>query len=103
MLAKILIKRQFKTGFTPEVIALLHDLRAAAMSQPGYISGEPLMQLDDPQKLLVIGTWQNIESWHRWKESAKRQELDAMINVYLEEPVIYEEYVAGSAGKSPSS
>ena len=97
MLSKILIKRNFKTGYTREVIALLHDLRAAAMSQPGYISGETLVQNDNPQKVLVIGTWQNIESWHQWKNCAKRKEFDAMIDIYLEEPVVYEEYVVGAA------
>lgn len=95
MLAKIFIKRRFKQRYTHEVIALLHDLRAAAMSQPGYISGETLTQPDDPQKLVVIGTWQNMESWHQWKKSPRRKELDTMLDILLEEPAVYEEYVAG--------
>ncbi len=97
MLAKILIKRYFKTGYTREVIALLHDLRAAAMSQPGYITGETLMKPKDPQHVLVIGTWQNLDYWHQWQDSDKRKEFDAMIDIYLEEPVVYEEYVVGPA------
>ena len=44
MPAKILIKRRFKEGAHLEILALLHDLRFAAMSQPGYVSGETLMQ-----------------------------------------------------------
>ena len=96
MLAKIMIRRYFKTGYTREVIALLHDLRAAAMSQPGYISGETLMRYKDPQRVLVIGTWQDIDSWHQWQNSRKRKQLDAMIDIYLEEPVVYEEYVVGA-------
>jgi len=99
MLARILIKRNFKTGYTREVIALLHDLRTAAMSQPGYISGETLVRHEESQKVLVIGTWQNIESWHQWKDSAKRKAFDAMIDIYLEEPVKYEEYVVGAAAQ----
>jgi heme-degrading monooxygenase HmoA len=98
MLAKVIIKRRFRQRYTHEVIALLHDLRAAAMSQPGYISGETLTQPDDPQKLVVIGTWQNLESWHKWKKSDRRKELDAMLDILLDEPAIYEEYIVGAAG-----
>ncbi|OQX62610.1 MAG: hypothetical protein B5M56_05935 [Desulfococcus sp. 4484_241] len=97
MLAKIIIKRRFREGTTREVLALLHDLRFAAMSQPGYISGETLMQYDDPQKLVVIGTWQNIESWHSWKANPKRNEFEAMLNIYQDGPTVYEEYLLGTA------
>ena len=96
MLAKILIKRRFKEGHTREVINLLHDLRAAAISQPGYISGMTLMGHHDPQTLLVIGTWQNMESWHQWKNHARRKEIEAMIDIYLKEPAVYEEYLLGT-------
>ncbi|MFZ5563403.1 MAG: antibiotic biosynthesis monooxygenase family protein [Thermodesulfobacteriota bacterium] len=97
MLAKIIIKRRFKKGSTREVLPLLHDLRFAAMSQPGYVSGETLMQYDDPRKLVVIGTWQDMNSWQQWKKDPRRNEFEAMLNVYQEEPTVYEEYVLGTA------
>ncbi|WP_052294229.1 antibiotic biosynthesis monooxygenase family protein [Desulfosudis oleivorans] len=97
MLAKIIIKRRFRQGATDEILALLHDLRFAAMSQPGYVSGETLMQNDDPRKLVVIGTWQDMESWHRWKNNPRRNEFEVMLNVYQEGPTVYEEYVLGTA------
>ena len=95
MLAKIIIKRRFKEGHTAEILNLLHDLRFAAMSQPGYVSGETLRQFDDPQKLVVIGTWQAMDNWHQWKNSAKRKELEAMLDLYQETPTVFEEYVVG--------
>ncbi len=98
MLAKILIKRRFKEGHTLEVIALLHDLRAAAISQPGYISGETLMGYDDPKTILVIGTWQDMKSWEQWKNQDRRKEFEAMIDIYLSEPAVYEEYTLGTRG-----
>ena len=44
MLAKVLIKRRFKSGRTKEIVSLLNDMRSAAMRQPGYISGLTLME-----------------------------------------------------------
>ncbi|MEW6077486.1 MAG: antibiotic biosynthesis monooxygenase [Thermodesulfobacteriota bacterium] len=95
MLAKILIKRHFKQEFTPEVIELLHNLRGAALTQPGYISGETLTRPGDPCRMLVIGTWQSLDSWHQWQKNERRRELDAELDILLEEPATYEEYVVG--------
>lgn len=96
MVAKIIIKRRFKPDCTMEVLNLLNDLRAAAMSQPGYISGETLIGYADPRQLTVIGTWQNMTSWHQWKDSDKRREFDAMLAIYQVEQTVYEEYLLGT-------
>ena len=56
MQAKILIKRTFIKGKKSEIIALLKELRSGALLQPGYISGETLSSVDQPQTLMVIGS-----------------------------------------------
>ena len=61
MVAKILIKRRFKEGNTPQIVALLNEIRQRAMGQPGYISGETLVRNGDPNSMVVIATWQNLE------------------------------------------
>lgn len=97
MLAKILIKRRFKKGKTKEIVSLLNELRSGAMSQPGYISGITLMSHEDPQNFLVIGTWQNIDYWLKWKGNQARTSLEAMLEIYQEGPAVYEEYVVGAS------
>ena len=69
MQAKIIIKRKFRKGKQREILALLRELRSGALQQPGYISGETLSSSEDPQTLVVIGSWQNMESWIDWKEN----------------------------------
>ncbi len=95
MVAKILIRRRFKMGKKKAIFALLKKFRTAALSQPGYISGETLLEHDDSQHMLVIGTWENMESWHSWKENSKRKEFEAMLEIYQEGPTEYEEYLLG--------
>ena len=97
MVAKILIRRRFKKGKTKEIFSLLKDFRSAALNQPGYISGETLIENSDSQHMLVIGTWENMESWHSWKQNSKRKEFEAMLEIYQEEPTEYEEYLLGVA------
>ncbi len=96
MNAKILIKRRFKKGKQKEIIALLRELRGGALNQPGYISGETLSSSEDPQVLMVIGTWQDMESWYNWKQNNTRQPLEKMLETYQEESTEYQEYTLGA-------
>ena len=96
MLAKVLIHRQFKAGHTPEIVALLNDMRSAAMGQPGYLSGLTLMDPDNPNKMLVISTWQTLEDWNRWKENDQRIQLESMLEIYQEGTTRYAAYVVGT-------
>ncbi len=95
MLVKIFIKRRFKKGKAREISAILKNFRAGAMDRPGYVSGETLVSYDDPQNMLVISTWQDMESWLAWKDNPKRQEFEAMLEIYQESPTSYEAFMLG--------
>jgi len=95
MNAKILIKRKFVKGKKKEIIALLKELRTGALSQSGYISGQTLASCDEPQTLMVIGTWQDIESWHNWQENDTRKTLEKMLETYQDGSTEYQEYILG--------
>ena len=95
MQAKILIKRKFIKGKKSEIIALLKELRSRALQQPGYISGETLSAVDQPQTLMVIGSWQDMESWHNWKENDTRKTLEQMLTTYQEGSTAYQEFTLG--------
>ena len=95
MQAKILIKRTFQKGKKEEIISLLKELRSMALQQPGYISGETLSSSDYPQTLMVIGTWQDLESWHNWKENNTRKTLEQMLTMYQEGETEYQEFTLG--------
>jgi antibiotic biosynthesis monooxygenase (ABM) superfamily enzyme len=96
MIAKILIKRRFKNGHQRQIYALLNELRALAMTHPGYISGETLSRSDFPNNLVVIATWQTMDAWHAWQESQDRQKFEAMLSMYQERPTEYDEYYLGT-------
>ena len=44
---------------------------------------------------MVIGTWQNIENWHNWRENDIRKTLEKMLETYQDGPTEYEEYILG--------
>ncbi len=95
MQAKILIKRKFQVGKKREIISLLRELRAQAMEQPGYISGQTLASAADPQLLLVIGSWETLDDWRRWRKNPTRQALEQVLESYQVGPAQYEEFILG--------
>ena len=96
MQAKIIIKRKFVKGKQKEIIALLRELRSGALNQAGYISGETLTSATDPQTLVVIGSWQDMKSWHNWKENDTRKTLERMLETYQEGSTDYQELTLGT-------
>ena len=96
MAIKVLITRRIKEGKTREAFALLNKMRAHAMEQPGYISGETLINHDDPREILVISLWQSIENWLKWKNNRERKANETIFERYLEVPTEYGAYVLGT-------
>jgi len=93
MIVKIIVKRRFKKGKARDFFALTRKLRAQSMCQKGFISSETLIDHNDPQKTVVIGTFQSLEDWLNWKNSDFRKDCDTKVEKLLEEPAEYDVYV----------
>ena len=93
MLVKVFIKRNIKEGKEKEVFALIKKLRFKAMNQEGYISGENLVSTDDPQKLMVVSTWQGLKNWTKWKKSDERKNIEVQLEELQSAPTTCESFV----------
>ncbi len=93
MIVKVMIKRKIKEGKAREVFALLNKFRSEAMIQKGYITGETLMNHDNPREILVISMWQDMENWLKWRENPERKANETLLERWLEEPTAYESYI----------
>jgi antibiotic biosynthesis monooxygenase (ABM) superfamily enzyme len=82
---KVLLRRRVKPGNYERTIGLVRDLRAAALHQPGYMTGETIVRGQDPIEVLVISTWLSEEHWRAWSTSEPRIELESMITPLLED------------------
>jgi heme-degrading monooxygenase HmoA len=95
MAVKTIIKRRVPKGRESELLPLLLRLRSKALNQQGYISGETLRNVDNPEEFLVIGTWQTAEDWKAWQSSDERAEIQEKIDALLGEKTEYEIYFYG--------
>jgi heme-degrading monooxygenase HmoA len=53
---------------------------ADAQRQPGWVALHMLVPHDDRRKRLVVGTWQDRESWERWHATETFQRTREALN-----------------------
>lgn len=96
MVVKVMITRHLAQGKTKAAFSILNQLRAAAMSQPGYVSGETLLSHKDPRKLVVVSTWLDLKHWHGWRDHPDRKVFEAQLDRLVEGPVEQEVFLLGT-------
>jgi heme-degrading monooxygenase HmoA len=96
MSVKVLIERKFKEEISPENLGAINGLRMGAMAQPGYVSGETLVHIQDPREMVVVSTWSSYEDWHAWSISRERAESDRELEPILAEPSRIRAFSLGS-------
>ena len=92
MTVKIFIRRKLQDKNDVELTLLLNKLRALALSQPGYVSGETFHRIDKKDECMVIGTWRSLEDWNNWVNNPLRIEVQAEIDRLLGEETEYAIY-----------
>ncbi len=86
MAVKVIMERTVSSDNQGELAELLKELRAKAIHQPGYVSGETLFSVDRPGTHLVISTWESLRDWHYWEQNAERTDLAKKVEDLLSEP-----------------
>ena len=85
-MVKVLLERTIKGKHVSTIVRLLRQIRVLAMQQPGYISGETLHAVHDPNHYLVISTWENLRDWKGWEKDPQRQDIVNNIEALLSSP-----------------
>ncbi len=86
-MVKVIIGRRVKEG--EDISPLLRELRAAAIHQTGYVTGETLVNVKDKLSVTTISTWRSAEDWKVWETSEVRTVLNKRVEPFLiEKPVV---------------
>ena len=90
MPVQVIIKRKWQTDNPEALFPLLAELRSLAKKQTGYISGETLRSLDDPDDYMVISKWETADDWQKWLQSKERRDLQGQVDSLIGERTFYE-------------
>lgn len=83
MAVKIFIKRSGVDTNIIELTVLLKKMRTLTLNQPGYISGETLRRVDQPDECMVISTWRSLADWNYWFDNEERASIQSEIDLLL--------------------
>jgi len=86
MAVRVIIERSVTADKQDQLLDLLRQLRARAIHQPGYISGETLTSVDRPGTHLVISTWHSLHDWRAWENHPERMEILTQVEALLSAP-----------------
>jgi len=90
MSIQVMIKRKWKIDKPQDLLPLLEKLHSRAKEQPGYLSGETLRSIEDPEDFLVISKWETAEDWKKWLSSKERREIQGRVDSLIGEKTFYE-------------
>ena len=90
MPVQVIIKRKFYVDNPKALIPLLTELRNQAKLQRGYISGQTLKNIDNPEEYLVISTWETAADWKRWLNSKERRNIQGQVDSLIGERTFYD-------------
>ena len=100
MAFQVIIKRNVKQGRqAKELVPLILQMRASAIYQPGYISGETLCDIEHPGDCIVISKWETIEDWNKWVQNQTRVMIDQKIETLTGKKLEY--HIYSSMGPQP--
>lgn len=80
---RVLIERHIADGLIDHYEKAARDTLVRAMQAHGFISGEALHDIDDPEHRVILATYRTLADWQRWARSPDRQEMMAAIGPML--------------------
>ncbi len=89
---QVMIKRKLRIQKPKELLPLLEELHKHALEQPGYISGETLQSLDNPDVFMVVSKWETAEDWNKWLNLKDRRDIQGRVDSLIGEKTFYEVY-----------
>lgn len=92
MSIKVILFRRVPAEKVHDLKPLLLEMRSLALAQRGYISGETLMNEDDPEEYLVISSWTTKSRWNEWFDHPERKILQEKIDGLLGRKTMYQVY-----------
>lgn len=80
---RVLIERHIADGLVEHYEKAARATLTKAMQAHGFISGEALHNVDDPDHRVILATYRTVEDWQRWARSPERMEMMAAISPML--------------------
>ena len=79
------VERRVVPGNQGRIKDLLRLLRSRATRQPGFVSGQTVVDAFNPAIFMTVSIWSNMSVWERWEKNSERCEIVDQINTMLQD------------------
>ena len=76
----VITETTLEAGQEAEWDQAFQERLAAARQQPGWIGVQLLIPVDDPDRRVVVGTWESREAWEAWHQTDTFQRTRQRMN-----------------------
>lgn len=83
MSVKIIISRTVSKDQVNAIKPFLAELHALAWRSKGYISGEALINVENPEERITISSWQTVENWEDFQNLEECRQLHFKVDQIL--------------------
>ncbi|NVK41331.1 MAG: antibiotic biosynthesis monooxygenase [Oceanospirillaceae bacterium] len=80
---RVLIERHVADGLIEHYEKAARETLTLAMQAHGFISGEALYDIDNPEHRVILATYRSLGDWQRWAQSSERRGMMATISPML--------------------
>lgn len=74
---RVLIERHIAASLESAYEECSRSVLRQAIGAPGFVSGETLIDVNDPNHRLTLCNWRSAVHWDQWYHSAERKDLMA--------------------------
>ena len=65
----VIVEVELRINEVIKTLHILREMRTEAIQQPGYISGNTIVGVEDPSLIAIVMIWQSIKEWEAWEKS----------------------------------
>lgn len=80
---RVIIEREIAEGLEQFYENAIAQLLEVMITAPGYVSGESLVDIHQPNRYVVITRWISEDAWNRWCRSPERQKMLSAVGPFL--------------------
>ncbi len=84
MVLTLTVERDATSGSQGPIKALLRELRSGATRQPGFVSGQTVVDAFSPTIFMTISRWSSMAVWDLWEKDPGRSAIIEQINALLQ-------------------
>jgi len=80
---RVIIEREIAEGLEEFYEAAIANLLGVMSNAAGYLAGESLVDIQRPNRYIVVTRWTDEAAWKRWYVSSERQQMLDAIRPFL--------------------